>query len=134
MLLLMGKGGKESAKIAAALATGAPIQGPPNTRMTYKADPGYVLIRRRVGGQEQVFQMLQPIAEALGLWKHPKKPLLSVRETRAIHEAESAKKKLERATRSAGFAVAKKGTVRHRRMSGHHTHHVTHHEHHRRRR
>ena len=55
------------------------------------SDPGWIIIRKQVGGQTVTFQMPKFLAQNLGFWKPRKKPVISVRDSEAIKRASRAK-------------------------------------------
>ena len=93
---------------------GRPLVVSPGFETRVRCPPGYLAVTMPDGSRACV---LAPVAVAAGLAKRRRKPLISVKETRAMQVADRARGKLKRVTTKAGFRVTEKRTSR-RRSSG----------------
>ena len=93
---------------------GRPLVVSPGFETRVRCPPGYLAVTMPDGSRACV---LAPVAVAAGLAKRRRKPLISVKETRAMQVADRARGKLKRVTTKAGFRVTEKRSTR-RRSSG----------------
>lgn len=92
---------------------GRPLIVQAGVEQRVRCPPGYLAVTMPDGSRACV---LAGVAIAAGLAKRRRKPLISVKETRAMQVADRARSKLKRVTTKAGFTVREKRTTR-RKMS-----------------
>lgn len=90
---------------------GRPLVVAPSAETRVRCPPGYLAITMPDGSRACA---LAGVAIAAGLARRRRKPLISVKETRAMQVADRARGKLKRVTTKAGFTVREKRTVRRR--------------------
>lgn len=78
----------------------------PDGRVKLGSYSGYVLYHWMEGGQKNTVQIPKFIAQAFGIARRRRKPVISVRETQAIRRAKMAKRKAARVAKDAGLYVA----------------------------
>lgn len=78
----------------------------PDGRVKLGSYSGYVLYHWMEGGQRNTVQIPKFIAQAFGIARRRRKPVISVRETQAIRRAKMAKRKAARVAKDAGLYVA----------------------------
>lgn len=88
---------------------GRPLVVAPSAETRVRCPPGYLAITMPDGSRACA---LAGVAIAAGLARRRRKPLISVKETRAMQVADRARGKLKRVTTKAGFTVREKRTVR----------------------
>lgn len=88
---------------------GRPLIVQPEMEQRVRCPPGYLAVTMPDGSRACV---LAGVAIAAGLAKRRRKPLISVKETRAMQVADRARSKLKRVTTKAGFTVREKRTMR----------------------
>jgi hypothetical protein len=76
-------------------------------RTYYRAPKGYIVARDPQG---RPYPLLKTAARQMGLWKPAKKPLLSVRDTSALHHAGRAIKKIEKMEKTVKKLMRFKGS------------------------
>ncbi len=93
---------------------GRPLIVAPEMEQRVRCPPGYLAVTMPDGSRACV---LSGVAIAAGLAKRRRKPLISVKETRAMQVADRARGKLKRVTTKAGFTVREKRSSSRRRSS-----------------
>ncbi|MXZ01115.1 hypothetical protein F4Y93_10875 [Candidatus Poribacteria bacterium] len=80
----------------------------PNGSIRRGSYNGYVIVNYMENGARMSVQMPRFLAEAMGVWKRKRKPVISVRDSNAIRRSNTAKRRLKTAAKNSGLYVADK--------------------------